>query len=82
VPENYTGSVCKGTKSNGHRCTHKGLHNGYCGKHISQGTKIKHRDLTSINTHTHGSDKLFVPDCPACIRPNVFRDINTMFNNE
>ena len=82
VPENYTGSVCKGTKSNGHRCTQKGLHNGYCGKHVAQGSKIKHRDLKSINTHTHGSDKLFVPDCPACIRPNVFRDINTMFNNE
>ena len=25
VPENYTGSVCKGTKSNGHRCTHKDI---------------------------------------------------------
>jgi hypothetical protein len=82
VPEIYNGLTCKGTKSNGQRCTHKGLHEGYCGKHVTQGNRIKQRNITSINTHTHGPEKLFVPECPACIRSNVFRDISTMFINE
>jgi hypothetical protein len=82
VPEMYTGLMCKGTKHNGQRCAFRGIHGGYCGKHVTQGNRIKQRVIPSVNTHTHGSDELFVSECPACIHSNVFRDINIMFSNE
>lgn len=58
VPDVYTGLTCKGTKSDGHRCTFKGLHEGYCGKHVSQGRIIRQRDISSMNSHTHGPERV------------------------
>ena len=42
-------STCMGTKPDGSRCTFKGIHNGYCGKHQKQGEKIK--QMWSITAH-------------------------------
>jgi hypothetical protein len=49
---------------------------------VSQGRIIRQRDISSMNSHTHGPERVFVPDCPACIRSNVFRDMNSLFTNE
>lgn len=82
VPEIYTGPTCKGTKSNGQRCTFKGVHDGYCGKHVSQGDRIRQRILPSNNLHTHGPEQTFVADCPGCNRSNGLIDLNYMLCNE
>jgi uncharacterized Fe-S cluster-containing protein len=56
IPTVYTGNMCKGTKSGGIRCTHRGIHNGYCGKHVSQGERIRQRVWDHTNIRTSSPD--------------------------
>ena len=30
IPEIFSGTICKGTKNDGRRCTFRGTNNGYC----------------------------------------------------
>jgi hypothetical protein len=78
-------STCMGTKPDGSRCTFKGIHNGYCGKHQKQGEKIKQRFHETFNGHTHGPGLRNVTGCPACERSfsaNRLIDLDSLLNNE
>jgi hypothetical protein len=67
LPETYTSTTCKGAKANGQRCTFKGIHNGYCSRHVVQGARINlNKSLSSTNLHSHGPEKFYDPECPAC----------------
>ena len=78
-------TTCMGTKPDGSRCTFKGIHNGYCGKHQKLGEKIKQRFHETFNGHTHGPGLRNVAGCPACERSfssNRLIDLDSLLNNE
>lgn len=66
IPTTYTSTVCKGTKSNGHRCTFKSTENGYCRHHKTQGERLRHRVMSNSSLHNHGPEQMFVRGCPGC----------------
>ena len=71
-------TICKGTKIKDgvtHRCSFKAVDSGYCKFHKVQGDKIKKRDLSSVNSHTHGPEQMFVRGCPACESKNKLIDL-------
>jgi hypothetical protein len=70
IPESYTSTTCKGTKSNGHRCGFKAAENGYCKHHKTQGERITHRTFSSSSLHNHGPEQMFVRGCPGCESSN------------
>ena len=78
IPKTFVSTVCKGTKSNGNRCTFKALYNGYCGKHKTQGERVCHRAMSSSNLHTHGPEQMFVRGCPGCHSSNELIDLNAI----
>jgi hypothetical protein len=47
IPVSFVSTTCKGTKSDGHRCTFKAVYNGYCRHHKAQGERVCHRALST-----------------------------------
>jgi len=82
VPVISTVSLCKGTKPDGSRCVFKGIHDGYCGKHITSGSRIRQRVHDSHNGHSHGPEILFSHECPECNKTKQLIDLSSIFNNE
>jgi hypothetical protein len=82
VPVLSTNMMCKGTKPDGSRCAFKGIHEGYCGKHIKAGSRIRQRIHESHNGHTHGPEVLFSPGCVECNKSKQLIDLSAIFNNE
>ena len=39
IPETFSGTICKGTKVDGRRCTFRGIHSGYCRHHAAQASQ-------------------------------------------
>jgi hypothetical protein len=78
LPDTYTSTTCKGTKSNGHRCAFKGVFSGYCRHHKVQGERICHRIPSSASLHNHGPEQMFVRGCPGCETSNELIDLNTI----
>lgn len=78
IPTLHTGAMCKGTKSNGHRCTFRGINDGYCRHHIAQRDRLKQKTLLFSSVHNHGPDQMFVRGCPGCKTPNELIDIDTI----
>lgn len=79
LPDTYSSTTCKGTKSNGQRCTFKGMYSGYCRHHAAQGVRINcHRSLSSLSLHNHPSDQMFVEGCPACESSNELIELGTI----
>ena len=66
IPTSFVTTTCKGTKSDGHRCTFRSMYNGYCGKHKAQGERICPRTFSSSSLHNHGPEQMFVRGCPGC----------------
>lgn len=82
VPENFSGTICRGTKADGKRCTFKGLHNGYCKHHADQNVPLKCTTIPRTFTHNHGPEQRFVLGCIACERSKELIDLSTILNNE
>ena len=78
IPTTFVSTVCKGTKSDGHRCTFRSVNGGYCGKHKTQGERVCQRIFTSSSLHTHGPEQMFVLGCPGCRSSNELIDLNTI----
>lgn len=70
MPVAYTSTICKGTKSDGHRCAFKSMNNGYCRKHKEQGERLCQRSISSSNLHNHGPEQMYVRGCPGCESAN------------
>jgi hypothetical protein len=66
IPTSFVTTTCKGTKSDGNRCTFRSLYNGYCRHHKSQGERICQRTFSSSSLHNHGPEQMFVRGCPGC----------------
>lgn len=66
LPDTYTSTTCKGVKNNGQRCTFRGIHSGYCSRHVAQGSKLKSRTFSNTSMHSHGPEKVYDPNCPGC----------------
>jgi hypothetical protein len=75
-------SLCKGMKTNGHRCLFRASDSGYCRHHAVQGSKIKMRSLSSSNLHTHGPEKMYVTGCPGCDNSKGLIDLGSILSNE
>jgi hypothetical protein len=75
IPGSFVSTTCKGTKSDGRRCTFKAIHSGYCGKHKSQGERVCHRVLSSSSLHNHGPEQMFVRGCPGCASSKELIDL-------
>jgi|TARA_B110000444_G_scaffold261421_1_gene313371 hypothetical protein len=82
IPEIFSGTICKGTKNDGRRCTFRGTNNGYCRHHAAQYNRLEHVHITRNVTHTHGPEKMFVDGCPGCSISKELIDLNTMIGNE
>ena len=82
IPENYTSTICRGTKSNGDRCTFRSIYNGYCRHHKTQGEKICQRSLSTSSLHNHGPSSMFVKGCPGCQSSNGLIDLVPIITNE
>lgn len=83
IPKTFSGTICKGTRTDGKRCTFKGIHDGYCGHHVTQHTqRLKMVSIHRTHAHTHGPEKSFVRGCPECEFSNGLIDYSTMVNNE
>jgi predicted house-cleaning noncanonical NTP pyrophosphatase (MazG superfamily) len=71
--------ICKGVRMAkdgiNRRCAFRALEGGYCKFHRAQGEKIKKRELSSKNTHTHGPEQMFVKGCPGCENKNELIDL-------
>lgn len=78
IPESFTTSTCKGTKSSGQRCIYKSVENGYCRKHKVQGDRICQRIYSSSSIHNHGPGQMFVKGCPGCETSKELIDLNTI----
>ena len=78
IPKTFVSTVCKGTKSDGHRCTFKALAGGYCRHHTAQGQRICQRSFSSSSLHNHGPDQMFVRGCPGCQTSKELIDLNTI----
>ena len=70
IPTTYTSTICKGTKSDGHRCTFKALSNGYCRHHKTQSERICQRTISSSSLHNHGPEQMYMRECPGCESAN------------
>tara|TARA_B110000977_G_scaffold32628_2_gene43391 strand:+ start:4082 stop:4471 length:390 start_codon:yes stop_codon:yes gene_type:complete len=78
-------AVCRGTKPDGSRCTFKGIHDGYCGKHKRQGNRIKQRFHESHDGHNHGPGLSYVVGCQGCEKSFSSKqviDLNSIMGNE
>src|SRR5210317_90209 len=75
IPENYTSNICRGTKSNGSRCTFRSICDGYCRHHASQGERMTKRSFSNSSLHNHGPEKMFVKGCPGCESSNGLMDL-------
>ena len=75
IPESYTSTICKGTKTDGHRCTFKAGMNGYCRHHKAQGDRLCQRSVSNSSLHNHGPDQMFVRGCPGCESSNGLIDL-------
>lgn len=76
LPDTYTSTTCKGTKTNGQRCTFKGIYGGYCSRHAAQGARLNHnKSISSTSLHTHGPEKVYDPNCPGCCSANELIDL-------
>lgn len=85
IPVLTSNPICKGTKPDGSRCTFKGMHGGYCGKHHKQGEKIKQRIHESIDGHIHGPGFTNVIGCPGCEKSASSKgliDLDSIIHNE
>ena len=78
IPTTFVSTVCKGTKSDGHRCTFRSVDGGYCRHHKSQGDRISQRSFSSSSLHNHGPEQMFVRGCPGCHSSNELIDLNTI----
>ena len=78
IPDSYTSTTCKGTKSNGHRCGFRAAENGYCKHHAAQGERINHRSFSSSSLHNHGPDQMFVKGCPGCESSKELIDLDNI----
>tara|TARA_B110000459_G_scaffold129784_1_gene142026 strand:- start:65 stop:535 length:471 start_codon:yes stop_codon:yes gene_type:complete len=71
--------ICKGVRMAkdgiNRRCAFRALEGGYCKFHRVKGDKIKKRELSSKNTHTHGPEQMFVKGCPGCENKNELIDL-------
>jgi hypothetical protein len=75
IPEGYTSTICKGTKSDGHRCTFKAIYGGYCRHHKAQGERLCQRTISNSSLHNHGPEQMFVRGCPGCESSNGLIDL-------
>ena len=75
IPENYTSNICRGTKSNGHRCTFRASRDGYCRHHETQAERLTKRSFSTSNLHNHGPEQMFVRGCPGCESSNGLIDL-------
>ena len=75
IPTSFVSTTCKGTKSNGVRCTYRATCNGYCRHHKAQGERICQRSLSSSNLHNHGPEHMFVRGCPGCASSKELIDL-------
>jgi hypothetical protein len=82
IPETFSGMICKGTKTDGRRCTFKGIHSGYCRHHATQVGRLKRTSLTRSHSHNHGPEMMYVKNCPGCAFSNELIDLGTMIGNE
>src|SRR6056300_855126 len=85
IPVLSSNPICRGTKPDGSRCTFKGNHGGYCGKHQKQGEKIKQRTHESISGHTHRPGFRNVVGCPGCEKSSSSKgliDLDSIIVNE
>jgi hypothetical protein len=78
IPKVHTGSVCKGTKTNGQRYTFRGVHEGYCRHHTGQRDRLKQRTMSCSSIHNHGPEQMFVRGCPGCEAPNELIDFDSI----
>ena len=53
VPKTSSISLCRGTKSNGQRCTRKGANNGYCGHRMHTKENVLNNDCYRVQTYIH-----------------------------
>lgn len=70
IPDSYTCTTCKGTKTNGQRCMFKSVYNGYCRHHKTQGERLCQRTFSTSSLHNHGPEQMFVRGCPGCENGN------------
>jgi hypothetical protein len=82
IPDTFSGTICKGTKTDGRRCTFKGARNGYCKHHSDQHNRLNCMSIARTNIHTHGPEQPFVHGCPGCERSKELIDLSTMIGNE
>ena len=82
IPETFSGTICKGAKTDGRRCTCRGIHQGYCRHHAVQGTHLKHMPISRNHSHNHSPELMYVKDCPGCNSSNELIDLGTMIGNE
>jgi hypothetical protein len=82
IPETFSGTICKGTKVDGRRCTFRGIHSGYCRHHAAQANRLKHMSISRSHSHNHGPERMYVRGCPGCELTNELIDLGTMIGNE
>lgn len=82
IPDTFSGTICRGTKHDGKRCTFKGVHDGYCKHHAVQKKRLQQSFVKRTNNHTHGPERFFVRGCPGCELSNELIDLGTIINNE
>lgn len=82
VPRRSSKTICRGTKTNGQRCTFHGTYDGYCKHHTVQGERLKSRQFHNSSEHTHGPEKMYVVGCPGCESSKGLIDLDTFMNNE
>ena len=82
IPDTVSGTICRGTKTDGKRCTFKGVHNGYCKHHHDQVNRLHPSHIKRTNSHNHGPEKMYVIGCPGCEMSNGLIDLGSMIGNE
>jgi hypothetical protein len=82
IPEIFSGTICKGVKADGRRCTFRGINDGYCRHHVTQINRLKHMSIARSNSHNHSPELMYVKDCPGCKFANELIDLGTMIGNE
>lgn len=82
VPQISTKTNCRGTKSNGQRCTFYGVHEGYCKHHTTQGQRLKIKQFQNSTEHTHGPEKMYEVGCPGCEGSKGLIDLDVFMGNE
>ena len=78
IPDTFASSICKGVKNDGHRCTFRGVHDGYCRhhKHLTHTPIIRPSPLRS-SLHIHGPEISRMEGCPGCESSNGLIDLNS-----